>query len=1055
MGKIAFGVSTLLLWLILCLSILSYKPQDLPTSFVYPNSGADNIVGSVGTWCAGLCAWGFGAGSYCLLAELGFAFLACWCGWWKNEFFLKTLGNFLILVAVSGFSAFLIDSSSGSPIGPGGCVGALSRYLLDQFFEPLGSYVALSGLIVAGLILVVPLRWVGYLFWSTGLARAVVWLVAPFVKRIYKSKPRTIQTLAGVDLLRLESALAPRRDLIPVENRELRRSSVPARQGYSVAVNTYAASISPTTRDVNVLSAGAANVNPNRPLEINPDDLGVYDNYDRTDNPLFAQAFGPQILDRSNESAVRQAARSQYVENVPEHGVQIVEETISERSAESNAAVCAQNANRNPYPDERADDYQLPPLELLAPGEEVDYEAFREEIEERARELERVCRTYGVELKVVDAQTGPVLTLYEVELKEGLRLQKLERLTNDLAVKLKAEHVRVVSPIPGKNTVGVEVPNQTRQTVRLREVLESCQAEAEKMDIPIFLGRDVVGNPMVADLAALPHLLVAGRTGTGKSVCLNSIIMSVLMTRSPKQCKLIMIDPKMVELSPYKTIPHMAHPVVTDMEKAEAILEWAVEKMESRYRLFARVGARKLSEFNKMPLELMRKRLGPKSEAEWLDFPKSMPSIVIVADEMADLIMTSGKDVERHIIRLAQKSRAVGIHLVLATQKPTVDVITGLIKSNLPARISFGVATQSDSRVVLDAKGAEQLLGNGDMLFLLPGTSTTLRGQGAFVSTQEIDSVVNVISVEEPSYDVVIENPKEQPQDSSGSSDDDLDEFYVPAVEFVIGEGRASTSLLQRKFRIGYGRAARIMDMMTEAGIISPPNPNKPSQPRSILMTMEDWRGKAHDDSDDDRKNAEKTFRARDAENAPEPEENEERAQNVRPVFLDGALPFEAPPTPDRYGNSAANASYDRTTVRFTTPESVGIPASANTPPWSEESENEIAQNARKGLELVESAPASTASAGEEASMQAGETNSEESSSYEELDLTPGVPNDDTLRRQAEEDAEEMDEDLDEFDDEFEEEVVEAAARNSGKSEGWNKEQWEKYLSVEINGDNE
>ncbi|MBP5621629.1 MAG: hypothetical protein J6X44_06405, partial [Thermoguttaceae bacterium] len=571
----------------------------------------------------------------------------------------------------------------------------------------------------------------------------------------------------------------------------------------------------------------------NQPVGVNVDDFASHDPYDKKNDPLFAHAFGPRVVEKPDFEEVVDSSDA---------AVQISRDGVSYAgNAENKGDATPQRYDGY---QERVDEYELPPIDLLEPGDYFDTEQFREQIEERGKKLERVCRTFGVEVKVVSFQTGPVLTMYEIELKEGLRVKKLHELTKDLEIALKAETVRIVSPLPGKDTVGVELPNQIRQTVRLREVLEACEEKADEYSIPVFLGKDVVGNPMVVDLAKLPHLLVAGRTGTGKSVCLNAIIMSILMTRSPKQCQMIMIDPKMVELSPYQRIPHLLHPVVVDMEKAAALLEWVVEEMEKRYRLFAKVGARQLSEFNEMPLELMRDRLNPRSEADWIDFPKSMPSIVVVADEMADLIMVCGKDVETHITRLAQKSRAVGIHLVLATQKPTVDVITGLIKSNLPARISFAVATRTDSQVVLDANGAESLLGNGDMLFLLPGTSQTIRGQGAFVSNYEIDSVIKEISVEEPNYKVVIETPSKTGSQSDDGQEDDFDEYYFEAVEFVIGEGRASTSLLQRKFSIGYGRASRIVDMMAEQGIVSPFNPAKPSRPRDILITLEQWRGK-------------------------------------------------------------------------------------------------------------------------------------------------------------------------------------------------------------------
>ena len=384
------------------------------------------------------------------------------------------------------------------------------------------------------------------------------------------------------------------------------------------------------------------------------------------------------------------------------------------------------------------------------------------------------------------------------------------------------------------------MPNSERHLVRLREVIEEANGRAQKMRIPIYLGKDVSGKPMVVDLTSLPHLLIAGRTGTGKSVCLNSIIVSMLMTRRPDEVRMLMIDPKMVELSPYKKLPHLMHPVVTDMRKAEAILAWAVEKMEERYALLARAGVRHISVYNQLGHDELMDRLQPEDEEQRKNIPTSLPFIVIVADEMADLMLTSGKEVEQHIIRLAQKSRAVGIHLVLATQKPTVDVITGLIKSNLPARIAFQVASRTDSRVVLDEMGADKLLGNGDLLFLLPGTSTLLRGQGTYVSDDEISAIVDFVGTTEPQFvkELVALKASEPADAAGGKKLPNRDELYEGAVDVVIREGRGSVSLLQRALGIGYGRAARLVDYMAEDGIVGEYNG---SQAREVLLTIEQW----------------------------------------------------------------------------------------------------------------------------------------------------------------------------------------------------------------------
>lgn len=489
--------------------------------------------------------------------------------------------------------------------------------------------------------------------------------------------------------------------------------------------------------------------------------------------------------------------------------------------------------------DEEAAPFTLPPLDLLEHPQEFPFELLAKKARIAAVTLEKTFQEFGLNVRVVEIDTGPVITQFELELEAGLRLNKVTALADDLAIALRVPAVRVVAPIPGKNTVGVEVPNDKQVMVRLRELIEACPKELEDKRIPIFLGKDVSGRPLVIDMCKMPHLLIAGRTGTGKSVCLNTLILSMLLTRTPDQVKLLLIDPKMVELSPYKRVPHLMHPVITDMKKAEAVLAWAVDKMEERYDLLSRVGVRHLDSYNKLDHAVRLERMGVDlASDEATQIPKHMPYIVIVADEMADLMMTSGKDVEGHIIRLAQKSRAVGIHLVLATQKPTVDVITGLIKSNLPARISFQVASRTDSRVVLDENGADKLLGNGDMLFLAPGTSNLTRAQGTFVSDDEVNAVIDYYGEYEPNYSTELAKLSTAGGGTSGTNFKERDELYEQAIDVVVREGRGSVSLLQRALGIGYGRAARLVDFMAEDGIVGDYNG---AQAREVLYTPEQW----------------------------------------------------------------------------------------------------------------------------------------------------------------------------------------------------------------------
>lgn len=499
--------------------------------------------------------------------------------------------------------------------------------------------------------------------------------------------------------------------------------------------------------------------------------------------------------------------------------------------------------------------FSLPDINLLLDSEEFPYEELAKKARIAANTLENAFEEFGLNVKVAEIDTGPVVTQFELELERGLRLNKVTALEDDLAIALRVPSVRVVAPIPGKNTVGVEVPNEKQVIVRMKELLQTSRASSDDMRLPLFLGKDVSGRPLTVDMAKMPHLLIAGRTGTGKSVCLNTLILSLLMTRTPDEVRMLMIDPKMVELSPYKKIPHLMHPVITDMKKAEAVLAWAVDKMEERYDLLARVGVRHLDNYNKLGKAEVLDRLGmTESDPDAAEVPERMPFIVIIADEMADLMMTSGKDVEAYIIRLAQKSRAVGIHLVLATQKPTVDVITGLIKSNLPARISFQVASKMDSRVVLDEGGAERLLGSGDMLYLAPSTSHLTRAQGTYVSDEEINAVIDFFKDTEPEYSPeLLKLTANAGAGAAGSGGDagprHHDDLYDDAVGVVIREGRGSVSLLQRALGIGYGRAARMIDYMAEDGIVG--DYNGSGQAREVVCTMEEWE-KARADREDD-----------------------------------------------------------------------------------------------------------------------------------------------------------------------------------------------------------
>ena len=423
--------------------------------------------------------------------------------------------------------------------------------------------------------------------------------------------------------------------------------------------------------------------------------------------------------------------------------------------------------------------------------------------------------------------------------------ESITQLTNDIARALMATSVRIVAPVPGKSTVGIEVPNPHKEKVRLKELMALAPEATRKMQIPLFLGKDASGEPLVTDLAAMPHLLIAGTTGSGKSVCINSIIMSMMYTQRPDMVKMILIDPKVVEMPPFKDIPHLMCPVINDTGRATSVLEWACEKMDERYEVLAEAGVRNIAGYNKLSKDELMERVKPSSPEEEAKIPKFLPYMIIIVDELADLMITSGKEVEAFIVRLAQKSHAIGIHLILATQRPQANVVTGLIKSNMPSRIAFRVNSRMDSRIVLDQNGADLLLGQGDMLFLPPGSSKPIRTQGTFIDDREIrESVRLTRSQAEAQYEPELVQIKAR----MNLDEMEKDELFDDAVRIVLETKRGSVSLLQRRLTIGYSRASRLIEMMAMTGIVGD---YKGSQAREANYTLEEWEAmKAQENKD-------------------------------------------------------------------------------------------------------------------------------------------------------------------------------------------------------------
>ena len=476
------------------------------------------------------------------------------------------------------------------------------------------------------------------------------------------------------------------------------------------------------------------------------------------------------------------------------------------------------------------EDYEFPPIQLLADGDKKGAKGSKKAVAETAAKLQKTLYSFGVSAKVENVSVGPAITRYELKPAEGVRVSKIANLSDDIALSLAAETIRIEAPIPGKQAVGIEVPNKENEIVPLRDIIDCDSFKNHKSKLAFALGKDVAGEEVVADIAKMPHVLIAGATGSGKSVCINTLIASIIYKAKPSEVKLVMVDPKVVELSVYNGIPHLLIPVVTDPKKAAGALAWAVQEMVNRYSLFASKNVRDIKGYN---AALEKEGEGHK-----------LPQIVIIIDELSDLMMVSPKDVEDSICRLAQMARAAGMHLVIATQRPSVDVITGIIKANIPSRISFAVSSQVDSRTILDMAGAEKLLGKGDMLFYPSGAPKPTRIQGAFISDKEVEKIVDFIKNNgEATYNdeilQQIENANSTDKElDSQDEEDDTDPLLMDAIDVVVETGQASTSFIQRRFKVGYARAGRIIDQMEERGIISG---FQGSKPREVLMSKERW----------------------------------------------------------------------------------------------------------------------------------------------------------------------------------------------------------------------
>jgi len=806
--------------------LLSFDAGDWPSPHQHPhNHPTVNACGRAGAFVAYELLYCLGDGAYLLTLFTTLA-AGTWLVHGRVQSLLQRLAGLVLLVSCTAAAVHVVSSPGSGPLpeGHGGILGTALGDFITENFSAFGAFVVLAYSLLVGLLLAAE-GW-------------VLRLPAMFRRAV---RPAPGLSIGG----NLATAMADSgvgRD----GGRTVRRAVTHEPSAVKAG--------EPIQRRASDDATGTTEAPPRAPLRINPNrstsasgEESLFDPkrpHPSRDREGAGDEGKPSPLPHGRgpgkEGPGLEKSRPAASDGAPATGER--EESAPPDSQQPRRASTVPVRRLEPPAPERAEaypreieDWVFPPPALL--GEpEYNFGAHQESIvRAKAKVLERTLEEFRLDAQVVEIDTGPVITVFELSLAPGVKVAQISSLANDVARALKAPAVRVVAPIPGKNTIGIEVPNVEKEKVRLRELITVGGGKAREMALPLFLGKDASGAPLVADLAVMPHLLIAGTTGSGKSVCINSIIASLLMTQRPDWCKLILVDPKMVEMSQFREVPHLMCPIVTDMKRAESILEWAVTKMEERYELLSEVGVRHIKAFNALDKAAIYERLQPASDEERARICTHLPYVVIVIDELADLMMTSAKEVEHYLSRLAQKSRAVGIHIVVATQRPEVKVVTGLVKSNLPCRIAFRVASRMDSRIVLDQNGAEVLMGQGDMLFLPPGSAKLLRAQGTYLEDQELHTIIDFLKERaEPEFHP--ELVRLQKTDAAGSGERDA--LFDDAVRIVLETRRGSVSLLQRRLNVGYSRASRLIDEMAEAGIVGI---YKGSQAREVNLTLEEW----------------------------------------------------------------------------------------------------------------------------------------------------------------------------------------------------------------------
>jgi S-DNA-T family DNA segregation ATPase FtsK/SpoIIIE len=843
----------------LLVALLTFDPADPPTHAFYPaNTPVQNLCGPVGAWAAYHLIRVLGIGAWVLTVFLVLHALLSIAG--KRIPFapVRLVGVVMIAAAAAAFQAMLAPASGSLPGLSGGILGQWAWAELGARFGPVGTGVWLALLLAIGAIVALD-KWIIMApAWIIGVGGPVARRAGTAVSAAAAGAGRVGGDLvsglaerarpsaggagaggagAGPRMDDLDDAAdegrAPEGEEIPVASlvRDDEHEDASGRADEDGSDDGAITLDEDEDAELEALYEPAAAADDEDADDDEPAHErrgmapGAYDD-DEDDTPGAPQVFDSEAL----------RAKIAKLPIVFGHETRRVATEADLRDLQGVADLPG---------------YRFPGLDLLEEPEANFSERLEEFVREQAMALESALRQYRIDGEVTDIESGPVITLFHVKLAPGTKVAALSAVSSDIARALKAVNIRIVSNMAGRDTVGIEVPNTQKEKVRLKELMGKSERFA-RMKLPMFLGKDAAGEPLIADLTQMPHMLIAGTTGSGKSVAMNTIIMGFLYTKKPSELKLVLVDPKMVEMSQFKDIPHLMCPVVTEMGKAAAILEWATQKMDERYELLAEAGCRDIAAYNDLPWEELRERFNPASPEEEARIPRRLPYMVFVIDELADLIITT-KEVENSIIRIAQKARAVGIHLILATQRPQANVVTGLIKSNMPCRICFKVASGMDSRIVLDQKGGELLLGQGDMLYLSPRTSKLVRAQGTLVDDQEIRKVVRFMrDVAGPSFERQLmqiraggslSEDEEKVLKSENNSSASLaaareDPMFPRAVEIVLETRRGSVSLLQRRLAIGYTRASRLIDLMGIAGIISD---HKGSVARDVLITLEEW----------------------------------------------------------------------------------------------------------------------------------------------------------------------------------------------------------------------